>query len=439
MTDNTTGNADHSSGKARHPPRLHAVNAIRVIGEYFVVRHHILQPRLEKGEYNENASGPIGVDIMSFFFVLSGFVLMHSFEREDFSTFHAKTRFVMDRISKLYPIFLLNWLFSVPKKFIDPSPLEQTCWAHKLCPILQLVMLDSWFGCGFNFIFVGVSWFLSCLFWMWVLFPFIKDILVHRLFHSPQNIWIKLFVVNLLWSSACVLLWGYDIYTLSPFPPLRLGEFLIGCGAALAPESPFFATNRRYWIPFLLVILLYNLQRVNHGMTWLCIHENAAHTGCSIWHWGQDKLEHIQTPCITFLEKIVNKYALVWACLIHGVARDELRYLATHVTTPSTPKHWTLRVLHADIFKTLSKFSPTLYMSHLSMYFAVIFLGQYLMGWTKNKWRDDTLLFVVYLACYSLQNALICILDRLSQLYSHQSTRKGGEDHEPLVVNDTRV
>jgi hypothetical protein len=73
------------------------------------------------------------------------------------------------------------------------------------------------------------------------------------------------------------------------------------------------------------------------------------------------------------------------------------------------------------------------------MYYAVIFLGQYLLGWEKNKWRDDTLLFAVYVACYSLQNALIWILDRLSQLYSHQSTRKGEEDHEPLVVNDARA
>jgi hypothetical protein len=73
------------------------------------------------------------------------------------------------------------------------------------------------------------------------------------------------------------------------------------------------------------------------------------------------------------------------------------------------------------------------------MYFAVIFLGQYLMGWTKNKWRDDALLFVVYLACYSLQKALAWILDRSSQLYPRQSTRKGEEDHEPLMVNDTGV
>ncbi len=176
-------------------------------------------------------------------------------------------------------------------------------------------------------------------------------------------------------------------------------------------------------------------------MTWLCLHENAAHTRCSVWHWGQHRLEHrdIQTPCITFLEKIVNKYALVWACLIHGVARDELHHLATLGDDPSAPKHWTLRVLHADIFKALSKFSPTLYMSHLSMYFAVIFLGQHLMGWAKNKWRDDTLLFAVYLACYNLQNALAWILDRSSQLYSHQPTRKGEEDHEPLVVDNTRA
>jgi peptidoglycan/LPS O-acetylase OafA/YrhL len=439
MTEPTLGNANHTSVKPRKPPQLHAVNAIRVVAEYFVVRHHILPSHLQKGDYDEHAHGPIGVDIMSFFFVLSGFVLMYSFERTDFSTWQSKREFILGRITKLYPIFLLNWMFALPKRIIDPEPAEQTCWTFHLCPVLQLVMLDSWFGCGYNFALNGISWFLSCLFWMWFVFPFIKDHLITYVFRNSY-IWPKLMLINTVWGLAFIMLWDYDIYTVAPFPLLRFGEFLIGCGAALAPES-WFITGRRYWIPFTLVIILYNLERVEHGMLWLCLREDAAHSDCSLWRAGQKQLDDIRTPCITVLEKIVNKYAVVWACLIHGIARDELSFLTASAdpSNPPPPRHWTLRVLHTDVFKFLSKFSPTLYLSHLNMYYAVIFLGQYLVGWVKNKWRDDTLLFAVYVACYSLQNALTWILDRLSQLYSHQSTRKGEEDHEPLVVNDARA
>ncbi len=86
----------------------HAGNEIRLIAEYFVVRHHISPSHLQKGGYDEQARGPIGVNITRFFFVLSGFALEFSFELEDFSTWQAKKEFAImkSRISQLYPIFL---------------------------------------------------------------------------------------------------------------------------------------------------------------------------------------------------------------------------------------------------------------------------------------------------------------------------------------------
>ena len=438
MSGTTLCGVHNPMGTTRRPPQLHAVNAIRVIAEYFVVRHHILPIHLQEGEFDEQVHGPIGVDIMSFFFVLSGFVLMYSFEHEDFSTWQAKKMFVWGRVSKIYPIFLLNWLFALPKRIIDPDPKEQGCWTYLVCPPLQLIMMDSWFGCGYYFTLNGLSWFLSCLFWLWLLFPFIKDPLITHVF-CYRHVWLKLWFIHMFWVSAFVWLWGYDIYTLAPFPFLRLGEFLIGCGAALAPDA-WIVTAGRYWIPFTIVITLYNLERVDHGMQWLCLHEDAAHTDCSLWQAGQRQFDNLRTPCITILEKIVNKYALVWACLIHGIARDELHFLNACNEPNAMPhsKHWTFRILHADIFKILNKVSPTLYLSHFSMFYAIIFLGEHLLGWMKNKWRDDTLLFAVYLACYGLQYALQWLMDRTSKLFSSQATdlKLSEDDKEPLVLEN---
>ena len=60
-------------------PKLHNVNSIRVIAEYLVVRYHVLKQ--DNGEH-----GAMGLDIMSFFFVLSGFGTMYTFEPEYLTT-----------------------------------------------------------------------------------------------------------------------------------------------------------------------------------------------------------------------------------------------------------------------------------------------------------------------------------------------------------------
>jgi hypothetical protein len=123
------------------------------------------------------------------------------------------------------------------------------------------------------------------------------------------------------------MFWAFDIYTITGLPFLRIGEFLIGCGTAVALrlEEPWWLENGRYWIPFTGVIAFYCFQRTDHGLGFLCLHEDAWNTGsCSVWHAGQAWVEN-KPPCITVLEKILNKYALVWAALIYGVARAELK------------------------------------------------------------------------------------------------------------------
>ncbi len=64
------------------PRPLHTINAMRVLAEYWVVRHHCLVKRRPA----KLDMGPIGDDIMSFFFVMSGFVVMYRHEKTDFSS-----------------------------------------------------------------------------------------------------------------------------------------------------------------------------------------------------------------------------------------------------------------------------------------------------------------------------------------------------------------
>ncbi len=125
------------------PRKLHGVDAIRVIAEYLVVSYHVL-PHDER-ELNH---GPIGVDIMCFFFVLSGFVMMYTFERVDFSTWKADRGFWWDRLVRINPVFLVNWLiwvqYLIKVWYPAQEQKEYKCYLRRLCPALQLVMLDGW-------------------------------------------------------------------------------------------------------------------------------------------------------------------------------------------------------------------------------------------------------------------------------------------------------
>lgn len=394
----------HTNNKI--PIQLHSLNAMRVIAEYFVIRYHVLPNHIEKEEENIHQREAIGLDIMSFFFVLSGFVLMYRYEREDFSTLASKRKFVEKRIYKMYPIFFINWLFCLPMKIISPSPSERTCWFYTVCPALQLLMLDCWFGCGYNFIFIGVSWFISCIIWLWVLFPFIKEFLVRQLF--KQNfIWSSIIIINCIWAYVFYLLWDYDIYTLSPTPILRVGEFLTGCGTALSLKQdplPTWISKAMPWILFSFLTIVYNLECVDHGIDSICLREKPLHDDCSIWHAGQKQLTDVKPPCVTIFEKFYNKYAIIWAYLIHWIAKKELKLQETENTSG-----WLMRVLQADIFKFLSKFSLTLYLSHYSMNKAIEILSEYLMNLKISQWKDDTLMLSVYISCYGLHSGVTAL------------------------------
>jgi hypothetical protein len=65
-------------------------------------------------------------------------------------------------------------------------------------------------------------------------------------------------------------------------------------------------------------------------------------------------------------------------------------------------------------------------------------LGEHLLGWMKDKWRDDTLLFAVYLACYGLQYALVWLMDKMTRFFFSQATdlKLSEDDKEPLVIEN---
>jgi hypothetical protein len=89
---------------------------------------------------------------MSFFFVLSGFVAMHSNRYVDFSCMEARVGFVRKRVSKVYPTYLIWCLVDVPGCIVSGWAVASQCWLFWLAlasqpfhPVLE------WDGFGLKY------------------------------------------------------------------------------------------------------------------------------------------------------------------------------------------------------------------------------------------------------------------------------------------------
>lgn len=225
--------------------KLDQITFSRFIAAMGVVIFHFGQDALPFSLCNKLFSkGDVGV---SYFFVLSGFIMMVAYYNSisiDFFTFIKK------RLARIYPLYLfaallmfLLWLFS--RDNIDYFTI-----------LFQLLMIHAWrVGKVFGFNFP--SWSLSVEFFFYILFPFIfilyKRYSLKVIFVVIFMIWIlsQMIVINLpiiYQTDNKIAFRDVNYY----FPLLHLNQFLIGnfCGL-------FFLKKKfRYKYNGLIVVLL---------------------------------------------------------------------------------------------------------------------------------------------------------------------------------------
>jgi hypothetical protein len=369
---------------------LHSVNAIRVISEYFVIRLHTFAWTIGMDSFVR--------DLMSFFFVLSGFVMMHTHHSTSFTTTKHRCDFWVSRWKKAYPAYIINYALRSPVIFVRAFGSESSnrCIYKLYCSLIEIVILNPWSGCGVDNLINSVDWYIGTLAWLWFVFPFIHGTL-KEFFNS--RIWAKMLLINVISAGLISAFSGYEIFTICTLPVLRLGEFVIGCAAACALEQldpPEQMESKPLtmlqWTPFTLILMymavLYTVFALPHGLESLCLHEDSHHKGCSLWETSKWIEEN--PPCLLVWDKYFNKHAILWAVIIYTVASAE----------KSNDQGVFMRLLGHDVFKGLSSFSLSLYLGHISVNWLLVLITDSL-GWT-NFWRDDALLLTIYALCYLL-------------------------------------
>jgi peptidoglycan/LPS O-acetylase OafA/YrhL len=209
-----------------------SLTLLRFFAAVFVVVHHIggLFPQL----YLVQLVAPVGWLGVSFFFILSGFVLMWSFDAGI-----SKAEYVFRRLTRIYPLhfaclvtcLLFFWATGAVLGGYKGTPLGT---------IANFLLVQAWIP-GHPDVrqaWNGVSWTLSCEFMFYLLTPFLFPILM-------QINWRRYgFLLALYWiaiictaSLAQENSWGefLDFFFYSPVP--RLFEFILGAVSAVSFKS----------------------------------------------------------------------------------------------------------------------------------------------------------------------------------------------------------
>ena len=200
--------------------RLPSLTGLRIFGSVAVVLCHVghgfaSAPSLTVAE----AYGYVGV---SFFFMLSGFVLTWSDRPQ------SARRFWWLRFARIWPLQFLLMAFAytaIASHVKSPGPLGH---------VLELLLLQSWSPdnptyAGGN----GVTWSLSAEMFFYLVFPF-AIVLLRRLRGRGLAVTAAVTLVLMTALPLIVTQAGMDTYSnlyywlFFVFPPYRFGEFLLG-------------------------------------------------------------------------------------------------------------------------------------------------------------------------------------------------------------------
>lgn len=184
------------------------------------------------------AQGYYGV---TFFFVLSGFVLTWSLtSRVSQSTFYWR------RFARIYPLHLVTLLLAIPV-FYNLGFGHDAPWVRQPelgILSLSLVLLQGWFLAP-AVLFSGnpAAWTLSCEAFFYALHPYISRFLSPRAIRGALLTAAAFIVLMFVVRSLAVVL-PASFFALMPLPLLRLPEFVLGMAIAWAVRCGW-----RPWLP----------------------------------------------------------------------------------------------------------------------------------------------------------------------------------------------
>ena len=215
-----------------------ALTSLRYFAALWVVLFHVREIGLWHGGVAVyRALIGIGYVGVSFFFVLSGFILVYVYGGREV----AKRRFWQARFARIYPAYLFSLLVTLPG-LLHFLPVARQLHLAALTLTAYPLLLEAWFPRILMFWNV-VAWSLSVEVFFYAVFPFALRVL-ERMEWSGLRVWIVgSWFASLLLTGAYIVLrpdgvahttsMNNDLFWLGVVklnPLVRLPEFLLGMG-----------------------------------------------------------------------------------------------------------------------------------------------------------------------------------------------------------------
>lgn len=159
--------------------------------------------------------GYIGV---SFFFILSGFVLGYSYHDKILDGKIKFSQFWLARFARIYPLHLLTLLVAVPLSFGGNA----TEWINRF--VLNVFLVQSFVPSDdIYFYFNSVSWSISDEWFFYAMFPFLVFLMMRKRYVKFLPLLILLIPISLMLVKE-----SYHEKYFYINPLLRIGDFIIG-------------------------------------------------------------------------------------------------------------------------------------------------------------------------------------------------------------------
>lgn len=239
-------------------PRLDSLTSLRFFAAFGVVVYHcaLYMPQVLWPFHAIVQYGHVGV---TFFFVLSGFVLTWSRRHGD-----TKQNFYVRRFARVWPSHFVTTLLAIPVMLIVHEPV---LWAA--LPAV-LLMVHAWIPPGsWHYAFNGPSWSLSAEAFFYALFPLL--IVVAAWGVGRLRMLAAVTTAFLVGGAVLVPLvlpemtWGF---LLGVNPAYRVGEFVLGIVLALLVERRAIPHISFRWALFMLAVSYIGLAGAAWTLNW---------------------------------------------------------------------------------------------------------------------------------------------------------------------------
>ncbi|MBS1955565.1 MAG: acyltransferase [Cyanobacteria bacterium SZAS-4] len=222
--------------------------------------------------------GYVGV---TFFFVLSGFILTYNYESLFAEGIRLRDfwRFQKFRFARIYPTYLLALCLDTPVLLLlRRAPMDDAGhypWDYGVSWIVNAIGVQSWIPVFPYVLFWNIpSWSISTEFFFYLCFPFICGFMARTIKDLTHAIALSVFVVAL---TIGVSMWVVnEIYIVNAIgfppdyavqnylPPLRIPEFIVGCIAgrifiesqSRSLKYSFFNTEKQRNLTLIILISL---------------------------------------------------------------------------------------------------------------------------------------------------------------------------------------